>query len=190
MIDSYSFNSMEFDFEDHVKKHMLPPLDVNDNPNVRDVYIKADPRHRVIVCQHWLLGLCQVGSDCTYLHRFDKNKMPQCRHGKGCKIKNCPLKHGEMDVLECIFYKQGFCFNGPLCTRRHVIKRPEECPIEASFEAGYYPASTATASNLGPSNKKPKTSQPNENYKVTLCTHWLQTGTCTFDGIFLTIIYT
>lgn len=157
---------------------MLPPLDPNDDPN-KEAYIKADPRHRVIVCQHWLLGLCQVGNDCTYLHRFDKNKMPQCKHGKICKLKNCPLKHGEMDILECIFYKQGFCANGPMCPRRHVVKRPDECPVESTFEAGYY---APVSGGSGPATKKPKTHQPNENYKVSLCTHWLQTGTCTFDG--------
>jgi cleavage and polyadenylation specificity factor subunit 4 len=179
MTDSYSYNSIEFDFENHVMTKMLPPLDPADDPNNKQEvpYIKADPRHRIIVCQHWLLGLCQVGSECTYLHRFDKNKMPQCKHGKSCKIKNCPLKHGEMDVLECIFYRQGFCFNGALCHRRHVQRRPEECPPEATFEAGYY----AAGAGAGPASKKLKSNQPNENYKVTLCTHWLQSGSCTFD---------
>lgn len=203
-MDSSSFNTIEFSFESHIPK-MLPILDPADDLSKQDsAYIKSDPRHRIVVCQHWLLGLCQVGgSDCTYLHRYDKSmvyglinfifiiiilkgKMPQCKHGKSCKIKNCPLKHGDVEVLECIFYRQGFCFNGPNCHRRHIALPPEKCPVESSFEPGYYlsSSSTTTVSNTGQNtnpNKKLRPSQPNENYKVTLCTHWLQTGSCTFD---------
>lgn len=187
-MDALSFNSLELDFDNFVKTKMLPPLDPNDNPSNKldHNYIKSDPRHRIIVCQHWLLGLCQVGAECTYLHRFDRTKMPQCKHGKLCKIKNCPLKHGDADVLECIFYKQGFCFNGPMCHRRHVVRPPEDCPTESNFEPAYYASNINPVSGSGPSSninpiKKIRSTQPNENYKVTLCTHWLQSGSCTFE---------
>jgi cleavage and polyadenylation specificity factor subunit 4 len=92
---------------------------------------RGDLKHRTIVCRHWLLGLCQNGSSCGYLHRLDKSKMPACKHGNQCKIKNCPLKHtDELEISECIFYKQGFCYNGVNCVRRHVKRSPDECPFE------------------------------------------------------------
>ncbi|KAJ1436868.1 hypothetical protein B484DRAFT_308022, partial [Ochromonadaceae sp. CCMP2298] len=91
---------------------------------------------RTIVCRHWLLGLCYKGEQCSHLHRLDKSKMPPCKHGNLCKIKNCPLKHvAEEELEECIFYRQGFCYNGPKCGRRHVRCTPEECPAEVNFEA-------------------------------------------------------
>ena len=176
-MDPSGYGNVEFDFENHVMTKMLAPLDNDQSEQMP--YLKSDPRHRIVVCQHWLLGLCQVGSDCTYLHRFDKNKMPQCKHGSSCKIKNCPLKHGEVEQLECIFYKQGFCYHGPTCIRRHISRPPEECPIEASFESAVYASSGY--GNTNPANKRTKANQPNENYKITLCSHWLQSGNCTFN---------
>ena len=71
---------------------------------------RGDLKHRTIVCRHFLLGLCQNGYSCGYLHRLDKKKMPACKHGGLCKIKNCLLKHtDEQEVSECIFYKQVSC---------------------------------------------------------------------------------
>jgi hypothetical protein len=68
---------------------------------------RGDLKHRTIVCRHFLLGLCQNGYSCGYLHRLDKKKMPACKHGNLCKIKNCLLKHtDEQEISECIFYKQ------------------------------------------------------------------------------------
>jgi hypothetical protein len=98
--------------------------------------------------------------------------MPTCRLGKLCKIKNCPLKHvSDEELEECLFYKQGFCYYGPKCARRHVKRLPEECPVEAILE----PFNTAQ------SNKKTSLGQVNDNYKVTLCTHWLLDGICRFN---------
>jgi len=180
MVDAINYNSITFEFEDYINKNIISTNKSQSNDETP--YIKSDPRHRIIVCQHWLLGLCQVGNDCTYLHKLDKSKMPQCKHGKTCKIKNCPLKHGDVDVLECIFYRQGFCFNGPLCHRRHVLYPPEQCPNEPSYEPGYYiSAASGNAASQLTGNKRAKLNQPNENYKVTLCTHWLQTNKCIFE---------
>ena len=68
---------------------------------------RGDLKHRTIVCRHFLLGLCQNGYSCGYLHRLDKKKMPACKHGNLCKIKNCLLKHtDELEISECVFYKQ------------------------------------------------------------------------------------
>jgi hypothetical protein len=85
--------------------------------------------------------------------------MKPCKHGKLCKIKNCPLKHvADEELEECQFYKQGFCCNGPKCVRRHVKRMPEECPVNANFEV----ASHGTTQN----GKKSKTTMPNDNFKV------------------------
>lgn len=99
--------------------------------------------------------------------------MPPCKHGKLCKIKNCPLKHvDEQEVQECIFFKQGFCYNGPHCIRRHLKRLPDEVPIEASFEQCITGGSASAPKRL---------KAPNENYKVSLCNHWLLKGTCHFN---------
>lgn len=160
---------IEFDFERDVEK-MLPKV-------IRDeLGFKLDQKQRTIVCRHWLLGLCYKGEQCSHLHRLDKSKMPPCKHGDMCKIKNCPLKHvAEGELEECTFYKQGFCFHGPKCGRRHVRRTPEECPLEAEFDA------TGGAGMVG-GGKKLKTAQPNDNFKVTLCTHWLLNGSCPFNN--------
>lgn len=156
-------------FDDFVKSNMIPRLHPTDDPN-RPPDAKFDSKFRVIVCEHWITGLCQNGNDCSFLHRYDLSKMPHCVHGRSCKIKNCPKKHGDVDSTECVFYKQGFCFHGPMCNHRHITRPPEACPEEASFEPGNH--STAI-----------KVQQPNENYKVTLCSNWLLSGnitTCQF----------
>jgi cleavage and polyadenylation specificity factor subunit 4 len=137
-------------------------------------------KHRIIVCTHWLLGLCHHGTECSFLHRFDKTKMKPCKHGNLCKIKNCPLKHvAEEELEECIFYKQGFCCNGPKCARRHIKRMPEDCPAEVTFD----PTSNQYAGALaigGPMDKKMRTMAPNDNFKVTLCTHFLLNFNCPF----------
>ena len=33
---------------------------------------------RMIVCKHWLRGLCKKGDDCEFLHQYDMEKMPEC----------------------------------------------------------------------------------------------------------------
>eukprot|EP01038_Epipyxis_sp_PR26KG_P009053 gene9053-12211_t len=167
---------IEFDFEKDVQK-LLPKLcdDLMPTDNQYGGFKLGDQKHRIIVCRHYLLGLCHNGADCTYLHRLDKSKMPACKHGKLCKIKNCPLKHvAEEEIEECIFFKQGFCYNGPKCGRRHIKRMPEDCPEESLFE-------TMAANSAAQAGKKAKTNQPNDNYKVTLCTHWLLSGTCHFN---------
>ncbi len=118
---------------------------------------------RIIVCEHWLLGLCQYGRRCEWLHRYDLNKMPICKRylwNGVCKVRNCPQKHGDIDTGDCVFYKQGFCYFGSECKHRHLHKPAEECPSESTFETNHQ-------------NKRVKVNDPNENYKVTLCSHAL-----------------
>ena len=163
-----SSSSADFDFEQHVKTRVWLK-DGGDG-------VKKDPKFRVIVCRHWLDGLCLNGEEaCTFLHRLDRTKMYACKYGTLCKIKNCPLKHTEQqEIHECIFYRQGFCCNGPGCIRRHLKRTPEELPTDASFEQCVVP--------MGPNaSKQRKNSQPNDNFKVSLCSNWLQNGSCHFN---------
>jgi len=156
----------EFDFEGHVKKKVWLK-------NEGDAS-KRDPKFRVIVCRHWLGGLCLNGEEaCTFLHRLDRTKMFACKFGTMCKIKNCPLKHMDaLEIQECIFYKQGFCINGPGCVRKHTKRTPDELPSEVSFEQCVIPGGAA---------KKLKSQQVNENFKVSLCSNWLVEGVCPYS---------
>ena len=175
-----------FDFETELPK-LLPPVEHHDqNAQHRKQtfgvggFTRNDSKYRITVCRHWLLGLCQNGrEDCPYLHKLDKSKMPNCKHGNMCKIKNCQMRHtDEQEVSECIFYRQGFCYNGPNCVRRHVKRKPDECPQEANFEHAVSQAGGGGAAGggggggtggMGGMNmmmKRKKGNQPNENYKV------------------------
>jgi hypothetical protein len=73
-----------------------------------------------------------------------------------------------------LFYKQGFCYNGPNCARRHIKRLPDEAPQEAVFDQGI----SSTSNNTTTASKKKKGG--NDNYKVSLCNHWLLSGTCHF----------
>ena len=187
-----------FDFESELPK-LLPPVDIPvDRTHQSKTFgvggFRNDAKYRITVCRHWLLGLCQNGqADCPFLHKLDKSKMPNCKHGNLCKIKNCQMRHtDEQEISECIFYRQGFCYNGPNCVRRHVKRKPDECPQEASFDHAVGTAGTkdgaAGAGGAGGGGgadamaiKKKKGNQPNENYKVSLCNHWLLNGLCMFN---------
>ena len=106
--------------------------------------------------------------------------MPTCKHGKLCKIKNCHLKHvEEQEASECLFFKQGFCYNGPNCPRRHVKRLPDDVPKEAVFDLGISAGTVVTAKDPtagGPVKKR----KGGDNYKVSLCNHWLLSGSCHF----------
>lgn len=34
--------------------------------------------NQMVVCKHWLRGLCKKGDDCEFLHKYDMEKMPEC----------------------------------------------------------------------------------------------------------------
>ena len=111
---------VEFDFEKDVER-MLPKISDDTLMSEIGSFKVGDQKHRIIVCRHWLQGLCFNGINCSYLHRLERSKMPPCKHGKQCKIKHCPLKHvADEELEECQFYKQGFCYNGTKCPRRHL----------------------------------------------------------------------
>lgn len=170
-----SVDKIEFDFEKDVDKMLPEVFEANQAHQTMGTFRMAEQKRRVVVCTHWLAGLCMRGSDCSFLHMIDKNRMPVCKHGNLCKIHNCPLKHiAEDQMEECLFYKQGFCYHGPKCTRRHVKRMPEDCPAEATFEAINFAPGTVTGKQI-------KTAEPNDNFKVSLCTHFLMNGVCPYD---------
>lgn len=32
----------------------------------------------MVVCKHWLRGLCKKGDQCKFLHQYDVTRMPEC----------------------------------------------------------------------------------------------------------------
>ena len=171
-MDVLSEIKTQFTFETFVEQNLMPPpMTENMFPNSST---SRDPKHRTIVCRHWLVGLCQKGSACEYLHRLDKSRMPLCKYNKLCKIRNCLLKHEDNEEKEeCPYYKQGFCKNGPYCKYRHLKRSPDECPGIASFE----PCLSSAQGIIG---IKRKSNAPNELYKVSICKHWLESNNCPF----------
>lgn len=95
---------MEFDFEQDVLK-LLPRLDDDSvNHELGNMSRVGDHKRKKVVCRHWLSGLCHNRDRCDYLHRLDRNRMPICKHGNLCKIKNCPLKHIGMYFVQLYIY--------------------------------------------------------------------------------------
>ena len=115
------------------------------------------------------------GDRCEFLHQYDLSKMPLCRHGDRCKIKDCPFRHiSEADRLECVFYSQGFCIHGPFCRYKHVRREREDLPLVADFTLGL----SQMQAKDGQTTRRPAP-KPNEFYKVSLCKHFMQ-GECPF----------
>ena len=74
------------------------------------------------------------GDNCEFLHQMDMDRMPVCRWGENCRIKDCPYKHeAEADKPQCVFYQQGFCYHGPECRYRHWKQAADKRPAIADF---------------------------------------------------------
>ena len=184
-----TISTVQYDFEEFALKHGIPktrdPLPYRKSGSVfgtgeeaqpQITSAKHDPRLRTVVCRHWLRDLCMKGSACEFLHQYDLSKMPLCRHGDRCKIKDCPFRHiSDEDRLECVFYCQGFCIHGPFCRYKHVKREPADLPMVADFTLGLSQMQ-AGKDGIAPRRPAPK---PNEFYKVSLCKHFLQ-GDCPF----------
>ena len=180
---------VEYDFEDYALSHGIPEtLDPLPYRKAGSVFAtgeeaepqltsaKHDPRLRTVVCRHWLRDLCMKGAACEFLHQYDLSKMPLCRHGDRCKVRDCPFRHiSEADRLECVFYSQGFCIHGPFCRYKHVRRDRSELPLVADFTLGL---SQMQAGRDGSVPRRPAP-KPNEFYKVSLCKHFLN-GDCPF----------
>eukprot|EP00069_Balaena_mysticetus_P017924 bmy_11002T0 len=86
---------------------------------------RHDRGEKMVVCKHWLRGLCKKGDQCKFLHQYDITRMPVCyfysKFG-GCNNKECPFLHVKpaFESRDCPWYDQGFCKDGPLCKYRHV----------------------------------------------------------------------
>mmetsp|Transcript_16216 Transcript_16216/g.24031 ORF Transcript_16216/g.24031 Transcript_16216/m.24031 type:complete len:643 (-) Transcript_16216:493-2421(-) len=185
----FSIDMVEYDFEEFALEHGIPEtLDPLPYRKAGSVFAtgeeaepvmtsaKHDPRLRTVVCRHWLRDLCMKGAACEFLHQYDLSKMPLCRHGDRCKVKDCPFRHiSEADRLECVFYSQGFCIHGPFCRYKHVRRDRADLPAVADFTLGLSQMQ-AGKDGVAPRRPAPK---PNEFYKVSLCKHYLQ-GECPF----------
>ncbi|CDF40532.1 Putative PCSF-30 [Chondrus crispus] len=82
---------------------------------------------KLIVCKHYLRGLCKKQDLCDYLHSVDYGRMPECfffsKYGE-CSNAECPYRHVDPEKKrnECPYYGRGFCRHGPKCRHRHVKK--------------------------------------------------------------------
>jgi len=184
-----TIDSVEYDFEDYALTQGIPetkdPLPYRKSGSVfatgeeaEPVFTSAkhDPRLRTVVCRHWLRDLCMKGNACEFLHQYDLSKMPLCRHGDRCKVKDCPFRHiSESERLECVFYSQGFCIHGPFCRYKHVRRDRADLPVVADFTLGL---SQMQAGKDGLQARRPAP-KPNEFFKVSLCKHFMQ-GDCPF----------
>lgn len=186
-------DKVEYDFENFALEHGIPQtLDPLPYRKAGSVFAtgdeaepvltsaKNDPRLRTVVCRHWLRDLCMKGAACEFLHQYDLSKMPLCRHGERCKIKDCPFRHiSEANRMECVFYSQGFCIHGPFCRYKHIRRPREELPAVADFTLGLSQMQANKDGGAAPRRPAPK---PNEFYKISLCKHFLS-GECPFgDG--------
>jgi cleavage and polyadenylation specificity factor subunit 4 len=183
-------DTVEYDFENYALEHGIPQtLDPLPYRKAGSVFgtgeeaepvltsAKNDPRLRTVVCRHWLRDLCMKGAACEFLHQYDLSKMPLCRHGERCKIKNCPFRHiSEANRMECVFYSQGFCIHGPFCRYKHIRRNRDELPAVADFTLGL---SQMQANKDGGTVVRRPAPKPNEFYKISLCKHFLS-GECPF----------
>lgn len=39
---------------------------------------RHDRGEKMVVCKHWLRGLCKKGDQCKFLHQYDVTRMPEC----------------------------------------------------------------------------------------------------------------
>ena len=187
-----TIDQVEYDFENYALEHGIPEtLDPLPYRKAGSVFAtgeeaepiltsaKHDPRLRTVVCRHWLRDLCMKGAACEFLHQYDLSKMPLCRHGDRCKIKDCPFRHlSEANRMECVFYSQGFCIHGPFCRYKHIRRPREDLPTVADFTLGL----SQMQANSNTTMQRRPAPKPNEFYKISLCKHFLQ-GECPFgDG--------
>lgn len=205
--DPITVDTVEYDFESYALSHGIPDtLDPLPYRKAGSVFAtgdeaepvltsaKHDPRLRTVVCRHWLRDLCMKGAACEFLHQYDLSKMPLCRHGERCKIKDCPFRHiSEANRMECVFYTQGFCIHGPFCRYKHIRRPREDLPAVADFTLGLsqmqaQQSKQDAAAGGGGDGKdggdrredtKRPAPKPNEFYKISLCKHFAA-GDCPF----------
>ena len=79
---------------------------------------------QLLICKHYLRGLCKKGDSCDFQHQYDLSRMPTCQfflaYGE-CGNPDCNFLHVKTDMEEedCDDYKHGFCAAGVRCERIH-----------------------------------------------------------------------
>ena len=177
------FDELVFDFEPFIAD-ILPPMSITGHHQSEKArreaieraavsapagmsHQKLAEKYRTVVCRHWLRGLCMKGDNCEFLHQMDMDRMPVCRWGENCRIKDCPYKHeAEADKPQCVFYQQGFVITGPSAatatgSRRRTKGRPSPTLAWASRRVG-------TSSRPRPSGGGPRRRGP-WGCRLTLC---------------------
>lgn len=168
------FDNVEFDFEAYMHEKILPAVNApgtHQSAEARRMAIesaavsapagmsvqKLNEKYRTVVCRHWIRGLCMKGESCEFLHQYDMSRMPVCRWGETCKVKDCPYRHeAEADKPQCVFYQQGFCIHGTQCRYRHYKQAAEKRPLIADFSLGIAQGrkfEDATAARRRPENE-------------------------------------
>jgi cleavage and polyadenylation specificity factor subunit 4 len=208
-MDQLLMPSVTYDFEQYVMEHAIPktldplpyrktgsvfgggPTETNqDEDDVVAIVTSAknDPRLRTVVCRHWLRDLCMKGTACEFLHQYDLSKMPLCRRGDNCKVKDCPFRHiSEANKMECNFYSQGFCIHGPFCRYKHQKRTRDDIPLVADFTLGlsqmqqqqHHDGEGAFRNHADGDRRNIRVPAHNEFYKISLCKHFLA-GHCPF----------
>ncbi|GBG29058.1 mRNA 3'-end-processing protein YTH1 [Hondaea fermentalgiana] len=168
---------MLFDFELDTARSVQ-----NKGGKSEQVVKSREQRYKTVVCRHWVKDLCMKMEDCEYLHELNPSRMPECRWGEKCQVPDCIFKHTkEEDRVECLFYKIGFCRKGQTCHFRHVRHAPEELPEVVPWdEIGDNKMTVMEITSTEDGIEKKTIVQHNENYKVSICKHWKQTGDCPF----------
>ena len=127
-----SEDTLMFSFETIIKEK--EDKEERENAEWQSERKEEDNRFKTVVCRHWLRSLCQNGERCDFLHKYDPDKMPECRIAAECKDPDCIFKHTtDEDRRECLFYTQGFCIHGPNCRFRHIKLPKEDLPPVANF---------------------------------------------------------
>ncbi|KAL6121326.1 hypothetical protein NUSPORA_01769 [Nucleospora cyclopteri] len=133
-LEKWKERNMKFDFEDFIEKELklsetapvYCPLYQKSlcKGNCNLIHINLAT---AVVCKHWLRGLCKKNEKCDYLHEYNLKKMPECFffnvYGV-CNNNECLFLHVKPDSLsrECVWYRRGFCKNGPACKNKHIRK--------------------------------------------------------------------
>lgn len=65
--------------------------------------LRHDHGGKVVVCKHWLRGLCKKGDQCKFLHQYDVARMPECyfysKFGKCLSLAPALQPRGREGVL-------------------------------------------------------------------------------------------
>lgn len=91
-----------------------------------------------------------VGPVALWLWALDRqlveSKMPLCRFGSSCDLKNCEYRHvADAEKEDCLNYEYGFCQYGPSCRHRCVPRAAATCcwrlcmpPVDKLLKGGFH----------------------------------------------------